>query len=100
MRVSIESVVLVALCAADAVFTVWLIATGRATEGNALLGFYLKEGGMLSFLGAKTLLTLGPIAILEQIRRRHPRFVRLLLRAGIAAYVLAWSAGVYHLNWR
>jgi len=98
MRLSIEGAVLASLCLADALFTVWLVAAGRAVEANPILRFYLQDGGLVAFLGAKLLLSLGPIFVLERTRVRRPRFIRSLLRAGIALYVLSYGVGVWRAN--
>src|SRR5690349_5687870 len=61
MAIAAESVVLGVLCLFDFVSTVWLLRTGIAMEANPVLGFYIQNGGIIAFAGAKVLLTIGPL---------------------------------------
>jgi hypothetical protein len=96
--VAVESLVLGALCLFDLAATVLLIRSGLAVEANPLLDFYIKNGGMIAFIGAKLLLTLGPLFALEVLRRNRPQFVRLTLRLGIVLYLLAYGIGGVFTN--
>jgi hypothetical protein len=98
VRVTWESGLLTTICMADLVSTLWLVSTGSATEANPILRFYLEQGGNVSFAGAKLLLFLGPLFVLELVRRRHPRLVRALLRVGIVLYLVCYLLGVWHVN--
>src|SRR5258708_33573283 len=90
-----ESIVLAAICAIDMVSTLWLIANGYARESNPILDYYLSHGGAVAFAGAKMLLFLGPLSLLELIRRQRPEFVRSMLRVGITAYLALYIIGLY-----
>jgi hypothetical protein len=100
MRIAAESVVLGFLCLLDMISTVWLLHTGQAMEANPLLNFYVTNGGLVSFAAAKTLLSLGPLFALEVLRRKHPRVVHSVLRAGIALYLITYGIGGAILNQR
>lgn len=94
---SLESLVLAVICVIDLLVTLWMIQNGSATEGNPILNYYL-EISLGAFILAKLLLSIGPITILEALRARHPRSIRLLLRLCIVLYLLIYSAGSLHLN--
>ncbi len=93
-----ESLVLALICALDLVTTLGLMASGTAGEANPILRFYLQNGGEVCFAAAKVLLFLGPIFVLEVFRRRRPRFVQSVLRAGILLYILSYGVGVWYAN--
>lgn len=93
-----ETIALAAICVADLVWTVHVLLNGTAVEANPVLSYYLHHGGMIAFIAAKSLLVIGPLVGLEWLRRRQPTFIRLLLRAGIALYLLMYVAGVMHVN--
>ena len=97
MRIARESWILGGICLADLVYTVWLLAHGAAVEANPVLAYYLGHG-MLAFVAAKLLLIVGPIAGVEWVRRRRPRFVERMLRVGIALYLLCYGLGVWRVN--
>ena len=86
-----ESYVLLAACLLDLVLTIWLVSTQRASEGNPLMAFYLKQGWGMLILVKLTLVVL-PLFIAEWGRTHRPQFVRRVLRLAIAAYI-----GIYAL---
>jgi hypothetical protein len=100
MVVAVESLMLGALCLFDLISTVWLLRSGAAVEANPLLGFYIQAGGIIAFIAAKVLLTIGPLYVLEVLRRRRPRLVRTMLRIGIALYIIAYGLGGVLTNTR
>jgi len=81
-----ESLLLIAICTADLISTLLLIGKGGAAEGNPLMGFYLRYG-IGTFVMVKLSLIFLPIFIAEWGKRYKPRFVRIMLRATIAAYL-------------
>lgn len=92
-----ETMALALIGLADLIATVLLVQGGRFSEGNPILGFYMRAG-LLPFMAAKALLTLGPLAVLEILRPRSPRFITAALRVGIAAYVAVYVVGVCEIN--
>lgn len=97
MKIARESWLLAAVCTLDLITTIWFVQRGNASEGNPVMRFYL-ERGIVPFALAKMLLFLGPLAVLEWARRRNPRFVRTMLRLGIALYVGAYGGVVWRIN--
>ncbi len=77
---------------ADAVFTLWWVHTGVATEANALLSD-LAEGNAVAFTLVKTaLVSLGLLLLWRQRRRRLAAF-------GIGVSFVAYNGlFVYHLG--
>lgn len=86
MTLTRESQVLMAICAFDLASTLMLLYTGSASEGNPLMAYYLKYG-VGTFVMMKLTLIFLPIFIAEWSRQYRPRFVRLMLRTAIAAYL-------------
>ena len=81
-RIAPESYLLAALCLIDLLLTVYLVQAGVAVEANPILNIYL-QAGLWPFIGAKLLLTLGPLTALELLRSRRPGFVQRALRLAI-----------------
>jgi uncharacterized protein YqgC (DUF456 family) len=86
IRLSREAVVLLALCTADLVTTIYVVESLGAGEGNPIMGYYLSHS-VAAFVCVKAVLCIIPLFILEYARRTHPQLVRWAMRAGIAAYV-------------
>ncbi len=98
MRIAGESRLLALLCTLDLGSTVWMLTHNLATEANPLLRYYLDTGGLISFVGAKILLYLGPLYVLEMMRRSRPRFVQGLLRLAVCLYAASYVLSVWHVN--
>ena len=84
-----ESVILIGICLADLLATLFLIGNGGAREGNPVMAYYLKAG-TASFVMAKLVLLFLPIFIAEWCRQFKPKFVQRMLQLAILGYV-----GVY-----
>jgi hypothetical protein len=97
MRVSKETWVLAALCAADLFSTLFLVHQFGAEEGNAVMSFYLKQG-MWTFIAAKCLMFVPALLIGEWYRRRNPRLVASTLRSVIVLYVAFYTVGLIRVN--
>lgn len=97
MRISRESVLLALICLLDMVSTAWFFKIGSVQEANPIMRFYL-DAGILPFLAIKTLLFVGPIYVLELMRRNRPMFIRNLLRTAIALYLISYGIGVWQVN--
>jgi hypothetical protein len=97
MRVSKETWVVAALCAADLISTLFLVHQHGADEGNALMSYYLQMGTG-AFVAAKCLLFVPALFIAEWYRRRNPQLVATTLRGVIVMYVAFYTLGVAHVN--
>lgn len=86
IAISRESVCLFAVCMADMVLTVLLIAMGLAQEANPLMAMCL-EHGYLAFCLVKIATALLAIGAAERYRPRNPRFVKRVLQTAIGLYV-------------
>lgn len=86
-----ESIILIIIGLLDLGFTLIFVGVKAATEGNPLMAYYLQFG-VGAFVLAKLGLLLLPVFVAEWSKRYKPRFVRLMLRGAIAAYL-----GVYIL---
>ncbi len=97
MKVSRESMVLAAICAADLVTTLWFVNVYGGAEANPLMRYYLERSTAL-FVVAKVVLVCGPLAVLEWARRMRPRFVTSMLRTAIALYICLYGSVVWRIN--
>jgi hypothetical protein len=97
MGVARETLWLASVCTIDLLVTMILIATGRFTEANPLLGHYLRYG--LGAMGAVKLASFAiPLAVAEWQRRRTPGFVVAALRLTLCVYVVGYLGGVAVAN--
>lgn len=97
MKISWESRILAVICFADMMSTLWLVKMGAAAEANPIMRFYLNLGAIW-FLLAKSLLFVGPIYLLEMMRRRHPLPIQRALRLGIVLYLVCYAIGGWKAN--
>lgn len=86
MALTRESIVLMCICAADLLSTLFLLHSHGAREGNPLMAFYLKYG-IGTFVMMKLTLMILPVFIAEWSKQYRPRFVRAMLRMAIITYV-------------
>jgi len=96
-KLSIESMVLIAICLADLGSTIFLVSYRNFSEGNPLMSYYLDHG-IAVFVLAKITLFVCPLFILEWARRRRPAFATMASRACIGLYVIAYVTTVVQLN--
>lgn len=89
MKLTRESLVLIAICVVDLASTLFMLRVHGAREGNPLMAFYLRYG-VGTFVLMKLTLIFLPVFVAEWSKQYRPRFVRFMLRAAIATY-----AGVY-----
>jgi hypothetical protein len=97
MKIAKETWILLAIGTADLATTIVFIQNHGAQEANPLFKYYW-EMGLLTFVGAKIAMMVGPLCVLEWARQHNPRFVSWALRGGIVAYVALYSVGFLHLN--
>ncbi len=97
MRLARESWILIVICLADLVTTLWLVSRYGASEGNGLMRYYLGMG-TLPFIFAKFVMFGAPLLVLEWARRHRPAFVRNMMRCAILLYVGMYGVGVWRIN--
>ena len=86
-----ESRALAVIGCLDLVYTVYLLATGKAHEGNQLFATILDIYGPTGFVTAKALMLGIPLLVAELARKKHAYFVRNALRVCIVLYLLIYS---------
>lgn len=86
IAISRESVFLFAVCMADMVLTVMLVAMGLAREANPLMAKCLEHGYVV-FCLVKISTALLAIGAAERYRRHNPLFVKRVLQAATIAYL-------------
>lgn len=97
MMLTRESIVLIVICTLDLAATLLFMNTKDAMEGNPIMAFYLNYG-IGTFIVAKLALIFLPVCIFEWSRQYKPDFVRFMLRATIAAYVLTYAVLFLTIN--
>ena len=90
-RVSIESLILVAICVADMLTTLFLVIQGRAVEQNPLMSACINHSPA-TFVLVKTASFVPFVVAVELYKRKNPGFARAACRFAIALYLLAFIA--------
>ena len=90
-RVSGESIVLVMICLADMLSTLFFVMRGSAVEQNLLMAACLRQGPCV-FVLVKILSFVPFVIAIEIYRRRNPDFARTACRSAIALYVVTFVA--------
>ena len=97
MKVANETCVIMAIGLADLATTILFIQHHGAVEANPLFR-WCWEMGLAVFIGAKIVLLVGPLTILEWARKHRPIFVSWALRGAIVAYLVMYGVGYFRLN--
>ena len=97
MKIAKETWIILAIGMADLATTILFIQHNGAEEANPIFRQYW-EMGLAAFVGAKIVLLVGPLSILEWARHHRPRFVAWALRSAIVAYVVMYGVGYFRLN--
>lgn len=97
LTISRESLALLLICFVDAVVTIALVATGRATEANPLMARFLNYG-YGCFFTFKMLTAFVAIAAAEMYSRRNPVFVKRLMLSVTTAYIGIYIAAFLVVN--
>jgi hypothetical protein len=92
-----ETLTIAIICFVDMAWTIAAVKMGVAREGNPVMGT-LMERGILWFALGKMLSFLLPLAGLELLRERIPKFVSLSMRVGLVAYILIYTIGSINLS--
>ena len=90
-RVSTESLILVAICLADMLLTLFLVLRGYAVEQNPLMAACLRHSPV-AFVLVKLVSFVPFIIAVEFYRRQNASFARLACRSAIALYVVTFVA--------
>ncbi len=95
--ISMESILIFAICSMDLLSTLWLLAAGLAAEANPLMAYLLKHG-TAAFCAVKMSTVICLIAVTEWYKKYNPRFVRNIMRITIAAYLTIYAILVSTIN--
>jgi len=95
--ISRESIVITVLCILDLVTTAVLLVVGLAEEGNPLMAYCLRHS-MATFCLVKLGTVSALIGLAEWYRKQNAEFVRRIMRAAIAAYVLLYFGLLFAIN--
>lgn len=87
-----ETVLLVALCTWDTLYTLFCVRAGLAREANPALRSSLEHSDT-AFLLVKGATFLVPIIVLELIRTKRPKLVTMAMRVGFVAYSVLYIFG-------
>ena len=91
LKVSTESLVLVAICLADMLLTLFFVVRGLAVEQNPLMAACLRHG-TTAFVLVKLASFVPFVIAIELYRRRDAAFARLACRSAIALYLVTFVA--------
>ena len=91
IRVSGESIVLVMICLADMLSTLFFVMRGTAVEQNPLMAACLRQGPSV-FVLVKLLSFVPFVIAIELYRRRNADFARIACRSAIALYLVTFVA--------
>ena len=86
-----------ATCLVDMISTIWAVMTGRASEMNPIMCWYLSIG-IWAFVVAKVFFWLAPVVVMEIAREGREWFGKLLLRITLVCYILVYCGSVWHFN--
>lgn len=89
LRISLESWILVGICTADMLTTLWFVLSGRAVEQNPLMAACIEHSAC-TFILVKMLSFVPFVVAVEWYRRRNPSFARAVCRWAIGAYVVVF----------
>lgn len=90
IRVSVESLILVAICLADMLSTLYCVLNGYGSEQNPLMAACINHSPV-TFVMVKMLSFVPFVIAIELYRRRNPGFARKACRYAIALYVVTFS---------
>ena len=91
LRISIESIILVAICLADMLSSLYLIAIGVASEQNPLMAACLNHSPAM-FILVKIASFVPFVIAVEIYRTKSPVFARAAVRCAIALYIVTFVA--------
>ena len=89
LEISIESLVLAAICIADMISTVVFVKLGWAYESNPFMAICIKHS-IYTFMAVKLASLIPFIIVCEKYRKKNPTFVIAATRAAIALYLVGY----------
>lgn len=89
LRVSRESMILVAICLADMFATLFFVLRGCAVEQNPIMAACLRQSPA-AFVLVKLLSFVPFIIAVELYRRKNPSFAQLACRSAIVLYLVTF----------
>lgn len=90
-RVSVESLVLVAICLADMLTTLYCVLVGIAREQNPIMAACINRGPVM-FVMVKMISFVPFVIAVELYRRKNPDFALKACRYAIFLYLTAYVA--------
>ena len=91
VRVSVESLILVAICLADMLSTLYFVMMGMAVEQNPLMAACINHSPV-TFVLVKMASFVPFIIAIELYRRKNPDFAIKACRCAIALYLVTFIA--------
>ena len=91
VRVSVESLILVAICLADMLSTLYFVMMGMAVEQNPLMAACIDHSPV-TFVLVKMASFVPFIIAIELYRRKNPDFAIKACRCAIALYLVTFVA--------
>lgn len=95
--ISIESLVLMFICTADMLSTLYFVSTGRATEQNPIMAACINHSSAM-FVLVKILSFIPFVIAVELYRKKNPEFARKICIAAIALYVAIFTILTVAIN--
>lgn len=97
LRISVESMVLIAVCTADMLLTLFLVLKGMAVEVNPLMAACINHGPGV-FVLVKMASFVPFVVAVEFYRRKNSEFARAACRCAIALYLIAFTVLTVGVN--
>ncbi len=88
-KISIESLILIAICLADMLVTLHCVSIGIAKEQNPIMAACIKFSPWM-FVFVKILSFVPFVIAIEWYRKQNPDFALKACRSAIAIYVVAY----------
>jgi len=96
-RVSMESLILVAICLIDMLSTLFFVMRGCAVEQNPLMAMCLRHSPAM-FVLVKIASFIPFVIAIELYRKKDPAFARIVCRSAIVLYVVTFTALTLGIN--
>lgn len=97
LRLSTESIVLIAICLADMLSTLYFVLHGMATEQNPIMAACIQHSPAL-FVFVKLVSFVPFVVAVELYRRRNPGFARKACLCAIGLYLVTFVALTAGIN--
>ena len=96
-KISIESLILIAICIADMLVTLHCVSIGIAKEQNPLMAACINYSPWM-FVFVKMLSFVPFVFAIEWYRKKNPNFALKACRSAIALYVVAYVGLTLSVN--